>query len=163
MSSKYFICCYCKRLCLCNIRIKKGQRYCGNRTCQQARKNKWERDRLCRDEFYRLKRLSSKKDWYATHRGDRYQDSYRRSHPSYVEVNRLSQHVRNTLRLALNASVPEIVKTDALNPASLIASGLYVILPYREADVQKIVKTDALIVELRSCKGLQAFIQLNGP
>lgn len=163
MASKYFTCCHCKRLCLCNIRIKKGQRYCSDRTCQQARKNKWERDRLRRDESYRLKRLSAKKDWYATHRGDRYQDSYRQSHPSYVEANRLSQHARNTRRLSVNASVPEIVKTDALNPASLIASGLYVILPYREADAQKIVKTDALIVELRSCKGLQTFNHRSGP
>lgn len=163
MGSRYFTCLHCGTRCLCNVRIKSGQHYCGSRACQQSRKNKWERDKLHSQPSYRSTRDAAKRRWYSTHRGDRYQDSYRQSHPLYVEANRLSQHERNMRRVSVDASVSNIVKTDALNSVSPFTSGFYVILPYTGKDSPKIVKTDALIVELRSCKGLQGFNHRSGP
>jgi hypothetical protein len=61
-SQSTFICCHCRRRK--NVRLKRPQRYCGSKVCQQARKNKWNRDKNRSDSTYRLKRSSSKKAWY---------------------------------------------------------------------------------------------------
>jgi hypothetical protein len=58
-------------------------------------------------------------------------------------------------------SVAKIVKTDALSSKSLVPQGLYVLLPYKKTDGKKIVKTDALIVELRCGSDLRK-IMLSG-
>ena len=163
MASSYFTCRHCGQRCVRNFRIKGGQHYCGSRACQQARKNKWERDKLHRDESYRLHRSSVKKYCYQRHRGDRYQCSYRENHPHYTASNRTQQHDRNLRRISAKASASKIVKTDALDATSLIAGGLYVLSPFCESDTKKIVKTDALIVELRTCGQMQEFIHHSGP
>ncbi|HHV86250.1 MAG TPA: hypothetical protein GXX42_10640 [Petrimonas sp.] len=160
MESKYFTCHHCHRRCLRNFRIKSGQHYCGSPSCQQARKNKWERDKSASDTLYRQARSAAKKAWYRAYPGDRYQHSYRAGHPGYVTSNRAGQRTRTA---RLKGPSPEIVKTDASSSATPFPSGFYKLLPFDSRDMEKIVKTDALIVELRPCGGLQEFYHRSGP
>ena len=172
-SQTTFICCHCGCRYRKNVRLKGHQRYCGSKACQSARKKQWERDRLKRDEAYRLKRQSSKKAWYNKYPGNRYQSSYRASHPDYVSGNREKQRLRascNREKQGLRGSkntgtLPDekIVKADALLSESLVSKGFYVLVPYKKTCPEKIVKTDALIIELLSNQGLQAILSARSP
>jgi len=161
-----FICCHCRRRCRKNVRLKGHQRYCGSKACQQARKNKWELDRLKRDSAYRLKRSSSKKAWYSKYPGYRYESSYRSNHPDYVSGNREKQRLRGSQDTGMTLE-KQIVKTDALSSENLVSKGFYVLIPYKklypETCLEKIVKTDALIVELCSNESLQAMLSARSP
>ncbi|MFA5433267.1 MAG: hypothetical protein WC319_10450 [Candidatus Paceibacterota bacterium] len=150
MSTRTFICQHCQRRVKKNPRLKGKQHYCGRTACQQARKDKWERDRLGSDPAYRDKRSGAKKNWYRGYPGDRYQHQYRQEHGDYTKSNRCNQQKRDK-KITGKPSVAKIVKTDALSSKNLVPRGLYVLLPYEKTDGKKIVKTDALIVELRSC------------
>jgi hypothetical protein len=153
----YFYCSHCGKRTLKNPRIKEGQKYCGRKSCQQARKNKWERVKLQKDACYHKRRLAQKARWRKDYKADQYQKVYRQNHPDYVKDNREQQQLRNknvqkALSEFLNAN---IVKTDALIAESPVSCGLYEIVPYKTSPGKNIVKTDALIVELRHCSGLQ--------
>jgi hypothetical protein len=161
-SQATFICCHCRRRCRKNVHLKGNQRYCGSKACQQARKNRWERDRLKRDSTYLLKRCSSKKAWYSKYPGDRYQSSYRANHPGYVSDNREKQHLR-ALKEPEMPMEAQIVKTDALSSESLVSKGFYVLMPYKKTCPGKIVKPDALIIELCNSQGLQAMLSARSP
>jgi hypothetical protein len=117
---------------------------------------------LKRDSTYRLKRCSSKKAWYDKYPGDRYQSSYRATHPDYVSDNREKQRLRGSKATGM-ALEDQIVKTDALFSESLVSKGFYVLFPYNKTCPEKIVKTDALIIELRSSQGLQAMLSARSP
>jgi hypothetical protein len=162
-SQATFICCHCGRRCRKNVRLKGHQRYCGSKACQQSRKNQWERDKLKCDKTYRLKRCTSKKTWYSKYPGDRYQSSYRASHPSYVSANREKQRLRSSQDTKMTVE-EQIVKTDALISESLVSKGFYVLVPYKKTYPGKIVKTDALIIEFCSSdQGLQAMMSARSP
>jgi hypothetical protein len=160
-----FICRHCKRICLKNVRLKGHQRYCASKPCQQARKNKWERDRLKRDSTYRLKRSSNKKEWYSKYPGDQYQSSYRSSHPDYVSGNREKQRLRASKNTQKHSEVEkQIVKTDALSSENLVSKGFYVLIPYKKTNPEDaIVKTDAYIIELLGNQGLQTIFSARSP
>jgi len=160
-SQATFICCHCRRRCRKNVRLKGHQRYCGSKSCQQARKNKWEGDRLKRDSTYRLKRCVSKKAWYGKYPGYRYQSSYRSTHPDYVSANRERQRLRASQDAKISTVEEQIVKTDALCSEILVSKGFYVLMPYKKTCLGKIVKTDALIIELRSID--QGFVSVRAP
>jgi hypothetical protein len=158
-----FICCHCGRRCGKNVHLKVHQRYCGSKRCQQSRKNQWERERLKGDSTYRLKRRSSKKAWYSKYPGDRYQSSYRASHPDYVSDNREKQRLRSSKEAKMTME-DQIVKTDVIISESFVSKGFYVIIPYDKTCLGKIVKTDALIIELRSIdQGLQVMLSARSP
>jgi hypothetical protein len=72
-------------------------------------------------------------------------------------VNREKQHLRtqNNPKQHTGDCLSNIVKTDTLISEKLISCGLYEILPYKTDPGKKIVKTDALIVELRAHRGVQ--------
>jgi uncharacterized Zn finger protein len=44
--ASYFYCQHCGKRISQNPRIKEGQEYCGCKSCQQVRKNKWETEKL---------------------------------------------------------------------------------------------------------------------
>ncbi len=157
-----FICLHCKQRCKNNPRLKGTQRYCGERCCQQARKNRWEKDRLKNDPSYRSRRYALKTAWYKKYPGDRYQALYRQNHPDYVQNNVRTQLLRNKKR-GENASVSKIVKTDALISETLSQKGLYVLYPYKWNESEKIVKTDALIVEIRYWEGFGNVFSARSP
>ena len=142
-------CVHCGRKVKRNPRIKEGQHYCGLAGCQQARKNAWEQEKNKKDGHYRTRRRASKKQWLKEHPGSLYQENYRATHADYVQLNRENQVKRNQKRKIIHAG-DQIVKTDALNSERLIPAGLYVIKQYRTDAFGKIVKTDALIVQLTS-------------
>ena len=149
--SKKFKCYHCQRWCPKNPRLKGKQKYCGAKECQQARKNSWERRRLKKDPVYKAKRKTDKKRWYSQYPGHKYQSEYRKSHPEYCKGNREKQILRNQKRQILEI-IPKIVKTDTLSLKRAVSQGLYVLIPYKKAaektDAKKIVKTDALIVQM---------------
>jgi hypothetical protein len=111
--------------------------------CQQARKNAWERMKIKTSESYRLRRLASKKRWRKQHTAHAYQCQYRETHPDYVAANREKQKDRG-----LKDRNAKIVKTDTLPSERLINPGLYALLPWDKIKMEKIVKTDALKVQL---------------
>ncbi len=154
--AKYFYCCHCKQRKKRNPRLKLGQRYCGSRSCQQARKNKHERERLKNDPGYYAKRKAQKASWRSKQRGV-YQKTYRANHPDYTLGNLILQKTRSqrAKTCPVPSVEPKIVKTDALTSVKLIKSGLYEIRPYKTHPGKKIVKTDALIVALSIHGGLQ--------
>ena len=160
MSTRTFICRHCHRRVKKNPRLKGKQHYCGRAACQQARKDKWERERSRSDPAYLAKRKLAKKNWYRDYPGDRYQHHYRQEHSDYIKTNRCNQQKRGK-KITGKQALPKIVKTDALSFENLVPRGLYVLLPYKKTDGKKIVKTDAFIVELRACSDFRK-IMLSG-
>lgn len=110
-----------------------------------------------KDPFYHQRRYEQKARWRKSRPAHQYQISYRETHPDYVKVNQEKQHLRNKniQKQGSGGCRLNIVKTDALISGKLISWGLYEILPYKTGPGKKIVKTDALIVELRSHRGFQ--------
>jgi len=139
-----------------NPRIKSGQLYCGCKSCQQARKNAWERKKLKTDAGYYKKRKDQKATWHKNRPLYIYQRNYRETHPEYLKKNRFMQKIRNQ-----NWNVSKIVKTDTSASMMLIESGLYEIRPYKTYPGKKIVNTDALIVALRLHSGMQEGLMSN--
>jgi len=154
--TKYFYCCCCKQRKKKNPRIKSGQRYCGSKACQQARKNKHERERLKNDPDYYARRKAQKADWQNKQQGS-YHKTYRANHPDYTLGNLILQKTRyqRATTCPVPGVGPKIVKADALTSVKLIESGLYEIRPYKTHPDGKIVKTDALIVALSIHSGFQ--------
>jgi hypothetical protein len=152
----YFYCRECGKRTRTNPRLKIRQQYCGNKRCQQSRKNTWEREELIKNPFYHQRRYEQKARWRKSRPVDQYQRSYRGSHPDYVKVNREKQHLRtqNNPKQHTGDCLSNIVKTDTLISGKLINCGLYEILPYKTSPGKRIVKTDALIVELRAHRGI---------
>jgi hypothetical protein len=154
----YFYCFHCRERKKKNPRLKSGQFYCGSKACQQARKNKHERERLKNDPGYYEKRKKQKADWLNKQQGAyHYQKTYRETHQDYLERNRYLQRLRyQEIKTRPSLSdMGKIVKTDALISEELIKSGLYEIRPYQTHPGKKIVKTDALIVALSIHSGFQ--------
>ena len=87
-------CQHCHRRLKKNPRLKGKQRYCGSPSCQQARKNKWERKKLKADAHYKARRLAYREQWYSRYPGDKYQSTYRQAHPEYMVGNREKQRKR---------------------------------------------------------------------
>lgn len=145
--SKSFRCCHCQNKFAKNPRLKTRQRYCNSKSCQQARKNQWEREKLNIDATYKAKRQAAKRKWYSNYPGDQYQSAYRKTHDNYRVANREKQRKRNQRRSLIPLG-QKIVKTDALKPQKADTQGLYLLSPYGKKDVGKIVKTDAFIVQI---------------
>jgi hypothetical protein len=155
-----FICLHCKGSFSKNPRIKVEQHYCGSKSCQQGRKNTWEKKKLMIDVGYKAKRKAAQKRSYSKRRGDKYQSAYRKTHPEYCQDNRKKQVLRNKKRKPPPVS-PKIVNTDALIPKGLIPQGLYAFLPYNNTDTKKIVNTDSLFVQLYAVQGLGDNFMIN--
>ena len=145
--SSSFICHHCQQRHRKNPRLKIPQRYCNAKACQQARKNEWEREKIQKDPVYKAKRRKDKKKWYLKQPGYKYQSAYRETHQLYCEGNRIKQAGRKQ-KSKLLPQPAKIVKTDPLTRESITPEGLYILLPYKNTDAKKIVKTDALIVQM---------------
>jgi hypothetical protein len=142
-----FICIHCRKRIRNYPRIK-NQQYCSSKPCQQARKNKWEKEKLKKDSAYREKRKVQKDRWRKQHKTEGYQKEYRQTHPSYKEANKEAQRKRNHQTM-------KIVKTDASILETLIGLGKYKIPGYKKGQIKKIVKTDALIAEIKIYQCIQ--------
>lgn len=131
-----------------NVRLKVTQDYCGKKACQSKRKLSWQGKKDKTDPDFRLKRKHSQQVWRSRKPVDAYQRFYRLSHPDYVKKNREQQGERNQKRKQSVITSEKIVKTDALSPVSFIGVGLYRLTPLNLNGDEKIVKTDALVVQL---------------
>lgn len=154
--NRYIRCQHCKKLIKINNRLKGTQRYCNSKICQQARKNRWEREKLLNDEEYLKKRKASKSKWRRKKPAHQYQKSYRESHTNYKHQNRITQRKRGRhADLQSKTTENKFVKTDALNSTGLTGIGMYKILLHKPVKGEKIVKTDTLIVEIVAQQGVQ--------
>lgn len=88
-------CCHCGIL-FTPGRRNKGQRFCGAKVCQRARKAAWQRGRMKTDPAYRANQKQAYQVWAADHPG--YWKDYRAGHPDKARRNRLLQCLRNRKR-----------------------------------------------------------------
>ena len=151
-----FTCRHCGNTLPRNPHLKKQQKYCSAKSCQQARKNAWGKKAYRTSKVHREKRLQSQKACYRKRPGHAYQADYRKSHPEYEDRNRELQAVRNKRRQEEPESM--IVNTDALSLQAGI-DGTYALMPITKEG--KIVNTDALMVQLLAVTGSQAFLSSN--
>ena len=89
----------------------KNQQYCSRRGCQRARRRRWQREKLARDEAYRQNQAAAQQAWRA--RNPDYWRQYRLCHPEYAQRNRELQRQRNRRRRWGSGHGP-IAKMDAL-------------------------------------------------
>lgn len=107
METKRFRCKKCGKLKMVR---RKGQRYCSDVRCQQARKNAWRRQKYAEDVDYRLNQRASTEAWLETVGGSaKYYREYRRK--------------RKQGRIEKSAN------RDVRNGDSLLKTGRYLIFP----------------------------------
>jgi hypothetical protein len=147
-----FTCDGCGLIKPINIRLKGNQDYCGDPECQRKRKRLWQKKKMAGDPRYRQKHQASQTRWLERRPAHRYQAEYRKTHPQYVENNRVQQRGRNRKRkkpaaIADTRRGELIVKMDA---STVIKSGTYLLT---RCTPKKIVKMDAYLVQLQFLQG----------
>lgn len=141
-----FICLHCRKAVQANVRLPKGvQKYCNDSLCQQVRKRVWHNQKMTLDDEYQMQQSDSMKQWCKKRPLHEYQKQYRNNHPEYVLKNRQQQRIRNQKR---NADASMIVKMDAFDQQPSIKSGIYEFTPCRVNASGKIVKMDALALQV---------------
>ena len=90
-----FRCSCCRRIMPRNPRAR-NQCYCGAKPCQQARKNKWQRNKQQVDSDHRINKEESQRAWRQQNPG--YWKRYRERNPEYCERNRQLQRKRDLKR-----------------------------------------------------------------
>ncbi len=156
---KTIICKNCCKQKPANPRLKGNQLYCSAPNCQRARKRAWQKQKMIQDSQYHEQQVACLKKWRKTYPLDKYQKEYRKKHPDYVKRNRDLQKKRNANQ-SKKAELIKIVKMDALKKQS---EKLYtcVMNPYKIDSSGKIVKMDALIVQLADLhKNIDLFLSL---
>ena len=121
-----------------------NQQYCPRKTCQNARRQRWRKQKLSIDPDYKTDQYESQKRWCK--KNPDYWKRYRAAHPDYCQRNRKKQKQRNRKRGKRHIEPgPKIAKRYALTPPNTIKTGLYTLLP---VDGAMIAKSDALLVKL---------------
>jgi len=136
-----------------NPRLKDPQQYCNLSDCQRARKAAWIKLKRATDRDYQQARQDDASSWREHKRASRYMRHYRQQHPDYVTTNRIQQRLRNQQRRA-DAQPKKIVNVDALTNNNC-GTYLMTILP------AKIVRVDALLVELQAYHGDSEALAIN--
>lgn len=93
-----FKCLQCGKTLPKNPRLKKIQKYCSAKRCQQVRRSARKKERYHSDLAYREKHLEAQKGWRKKRPAHVYQKQYRKNHPGYVARNRELQKSRNKKR-----------------------------------------------------------------
>ena len=142
MQAVTFRCACCKRIRPRNPRVK-NQRYCGDKRCQQARKTKWEREKLQSDPYYRINKKECQERW--KQQNPDYWKQYRQTHPEYRRRNRRMQSRRDQHRGSDNKSgASNLAKMDTLDTFLNETAASYIICPAKG----DLVKMDALEVKI---------------
>ena len=152
MEQQRFRCRHCGKL---KVRRALEQTYCGEKACQQARRNAWRREKYSEDSDYRLNQRASTAAWLSSQGGARaYYRRYRsRRKASTPSAERGSGNAEGGLRPPLLRSVGEkarrvpcITSVDANRDASFgdlpLKSGRYTLCPAG-------ANRDAVLVEIR--------------
>lgn len=95
MKQLTFRCSCCRRIVPHNPRAR-DQHYCGAKPCQQARKNKWQRNKQQMDSDHRANKEESQRTW--RQQNPDYWKQYRERNPEYCERNRQLQRKRDLKR-----------------------------------------------------------------
>ncbi len=119
-----------------------NQEYCSQRSCQNARKSLWHKNKRSKDPDYRYNHNAACKKW--REQNTDYYHKYRAANHQYTERNRQLQckRDRNRANAAAIGDASHLAKSDALTSTPLIAEGLYRLIP----DGCDLAKSDALIV-----------------
>lgn len=145
----FFICAKCGRKVRANPRVKE-QKYCGEKSCQKARKAEWQRAKMMSDPDYKENQERCQKEWIK--QNPDYYKEYRKQNPEYTERNRVLQIRRNAKR-GKDKTSKLIAKMDTLNRRLYLQEkGIFKLIPQ---DKRLIAKKDTLIVKLISCKSLE--------
>jgi len=121
-------CAHCRQVFIPNPRVK-NQEYCARQICQNARKAKWQRQKMALDSDYRLNQKDAQHQWQEKNAD--YWDKYRQSNPQYCERNRQLQKLRDAKRRA-----QRLAKMDALSRFKPVNPGTYYLVPL-EPDLAK--------------------------
>ena len=139
----------CKK-CSCLFEVNPrnpAHRYCRKKGCQQARKSKWQRNKMATDEDYRLNQAAAGRRWREKNRD--YWKKYRSRNQEYTCKNREAQKQRNRRRTAAKSAdgsiLAPIAKMDASKPENTLFAGTYRLIPVLETEIAKM---DALIVKI---------------
>ena len=138
---------------VCN-KVKKHE-FCNKKECQQARKRKWQQEKMLNDADYRQDQKNAQEDW--KNNNPDYWKNYRRDHEQYTDRNREQQRRRNQDKRAKSAPAKKsdpIAKMDALTQEKIILSGKYQLIPMVP---DMIAKMDALIVEISTIPSNYAY------
>lgn len=142
MRSNIKICLCCGRRFIPRSNVK-NQEYCSDVKCQKARRARWQREKMHKDQDYRDNQKRCWEEWIKKHHG--YWKEFRSKHPDYVERNRIAQRVRNMKRCK-NGLVKLIAKMDSLGKLFSSRKGwLFKLIPKGD---RLIAKMDVLTVEL---------------
>lgn len=93
-----FTCHHCGQTATGNHRLKKKQKFCSAKACQQARIRAWKKREYKQSKRFKTKSLSAQASWRRKRPAHEYQREYRSSHPDYAERNRIQQRHRNEKR-----------------------------------------------------------------
>ena len=120
------------------------QSYCAAPECQRERRRQWQRTKLQSDPDYQDNQTRAQQAW--SQRNPDYWRNYRKSHPEYVERNRVLQLDRNA-----KVHLDEVAKMDASTLDIPLPSGVYHLSLVTEAGIAKM---DVWTVEIRvhACK-----------
>ena len=136
----------CGRLFVPSARVGDRQSYCRRKECQRTRKRRWTREKMRRDEAYRLNHARAQQSWRERNPG--YWRRYRAEHPAYTERNRQAQKQRNRRRRSVQgAAFATVANRDAVQREEAGISGLYKLTP---VGGPLIAKMDEILVEIRS-------------
>lgn len=142
------ICIHCGKDFSPNHRVK-NQRYCNDRSCQSARRARWYRIKMAKDQDYKDNQRRCQKEWHECH--PNYYREYRAKHPEYVKQNRFLQLRRNAKRRK-DGLGKLIAKLDVLdNPLFSRKGELFKLIPQGD---RLIAKIDSMVVKLIPYKGL---------
>jgi len=134
-------CCGCWFMPRVNV---PDQQYCSRRICQNARRQRWRKQKLSIDLDYKADQYEAQRRW--CEKNPDYWKQYRASHPDYCQRNRQKQKERNRKRGKGHIEAGAVIaKSDALKPHNEIISGIYNIVP---VNGDMIAKSDALLVKL---------------
>ena len=140
-----FRCACCKRIRPRNPRVK-NQKYCGAKSCQQVRKNKWQREKMQNDPDYMADKREMQRSWRK--RNPDYWRRYRDRNPGYCKRNRYLQRERDKTRVpeaGIRASDTEyLAKTDTFSQLFNQTTVSYYICPVGS----DLAKKDALAVKI---------------
>ena len=103
-------CIHCGRAFQPNPRVR-NHSYCNAKTCQRARRSRWQREKMAKDIDYRDNQKQYYQEWQSRYPG--YYRAYRAKHPEYVKRNKLQQLRRNNSRRK-KSSDKMIAKMDSL-------------------------------------------------
>ena len=134
-------CCGCWFMTKVNV---PDQQYCSRRICQNARRQRWRKQKLSIDLDYKADQYEAQRRW--CEKNPDYWKQYRASHPDYRQRNRQKQKERNRKRGKRHIEPGAVIaKRYALKPHNEIISGIYNIV---RVNGDMIAKSDALLVKL---------------